>query len=92
MGAHFDAFARAHPHLVVDRKSYEYDVDPQYKHKCDACGTMRVTSTLFKLYDTDSKEWFFLASNCFFKIKHGTMPDEIREEARERWEAQYAGT
>ena len=73
-------------HLVVDWDDYRYEVDPFDKHLCEGCGTMRITGMLFKVYDTRSKQWFKVASKCFFALKKEEMPDEIRQEARERWE------
>ncbi|HUT58689.1 MAG TPA: hypothetical protein VNA25_12660 [Phycisphaerae bacterium] len=77
-------------HLVVDWKDNTFDVDPMKKHLCDACGTKRATSTLFKVFDTKSKQWFLLASNCFREVKKEHMPEELKQEARKIWEENHA--
>lgn len=81
---------QADKHLVVDWGNHYYDVDPMKKHHCDACDTMRATSTLFRVFDTRSKQWFLLASNCFFAVKKEHMPPELRQEARKLWEETHA--
>ena len=75
-------------HLVSDGELYY--VDPAFKHKCDACGTMRSTGALFKVYDLWSKNWFLVASACYFKLNKRHMTESLRAEATERWEAKDA--
>ena len=82
------AFQRDHD-LVVDWRNHALDVDPTKKHLCDACGTKRATSTLFRVFDTIGKTWYLLASNCFFKVKKEHMPEDLREEARRIWEENH---
>jgi len=78
-------FRRDHD-LVINRAFYREDVDPAERHRCDACDTMRVTGTLFRIYCTRCKKWFKVAQHCYFALNVETMPTEMRQEARERWE------
>ena len=71
--------------LLVDWGHEMEDVDPAVKHHCDACGTMRVTGTLFRVFDANSKCWFLVARACFYALKKRPMPPELRQEAYE-WE------
>jgi len=80
MSRHFAAFAREHD-FAVEWGLERHDVDPNKKHLCAACGTMRVTGTMFRVFDTRSRQWFEVAQNCFFRLKKRDMGKAAQKEA-----------